>query len=238
MLPSIGKIPSYIFFLIVGFIAIIIFYIITRKRYSFKWYVALILGLIMALAELISAKIMFIIEVPYSLEHWQIWNNGFSLFGVFFFTPLILLLVSCILKVKHLDLFDYLFPVGLLQLSIYRIGCMCTGCCYGIQVGWGITNGVTDGLFPVQPFEAVLDLLAFILIFFLTSKNKLKRGEAFYITYISYGLIRFAMEFFRERTNVIGIFSTSHFFALAILIFGIAKLLYSRLSKKNDLEYE
>lgn len=128
-----------------------------------------------------------------------------------------------------------MIPVGLLELSFYRIGCMCAGCCYGIEVGWGITNGTTEGLFPVQPLEACLDFLTFIVILLLIRKNKLKRGEAFYITYLSYGVIRFVMEFFRERTNVVSLLAMSHFYALAIMFFGIAMLVYSRLynDRKN-----
>lgn len=111
---------------------------------------------------------------------------------------------------------------------------MCAGCCYGIEVGWGITNGTVNGLFPVQLLEAGLDLIAFLLIHILMTKDKLRRGEAFYITYISYGLIRFTMEFLRHRTNVVGVLSTSHFYALSILIFGTGMLIYSRMHKQKE----
>lgn len=236
MLPYIWNISTYHLFQAIGIITIIIYYIITRNRYGFRWHVALLLGLIMALVEFISAKIMFIIETPSSLKNGISLTGGYSLFGMFFFGPLLLLTISLILKINCLDLLDYMIPVGLLELSFYRIGCMCAGCCYGIEVGWGISNGTSEGLFPVQPLEASLDFIAFLAIVILIKKNRLKRGEAFYITYLSYGAIRFAMEFFRERTNVVGILATSHFYALGIMIFGIIMLIYSRRYKKIPLE--
>ncbi len=234
MLPKIGNISSYLLFMVIGILSGILYYLFVRKRFSYRWYIALLLGFIMTLVEVFSAKIMFLIENPNSIKNGVSWTSGYSLFGAFFFAPLFLILISLLLKFNFLDLLDYLFPAGLLNVAFCRIGCMCAGCCYGIEVGWGITNGTVNGLFPVQPIEAGLDLGAFFLIHFLMTKDKLRRGEAFYITYISYGLIRFTMEFLRHRTNVVGILSASHFYALAILIFGTVMLIYSRTHKLKE----
>ncbi len=235
MLPNIGIIPTYSIFLIIGIVVIIVYYIMTRERYSLPWYIALILGLMMAVFEVVSAKLLFYIEMPMGLEFGIRFDGYFCLFGVFFFVPIFLFITTWMFRIEYIDLFDYLFPVGLLQLAIFRIGCTLRGCCYGIEVGWGITNGHENGLFPVQPLEAILDVAAFILITYLTTKKKLRRGEAFYLTYFSYGLIRFLTEFLRQRWNIVSVFSLDHFFALAILIFGLAMLLRSRLSKKCKL---
>ncbi len=236
MLPSIWKIPSLIFFWVIGIIVSVVYYVLTSKKYQRKWYISLLLGFVMIILETFAAKIMFLIENPSSIKDGISWEGGYSLFGVFFFCPLFLLLLSWILKIHYLNLMDLLVPGILIELSLYRIGCMCAGCCYGIEVGWGITNGTRNGLFPVQPIEAGLDLIAFLLIHILMTKDKLRRGEAFYITYISYGLIRFTMEFLRHRTNVVGILSASHFYALAILIFGTVMLIYSRTHKLKEID--
>ncbi len=235
MLPTICKIPSLLLFWLIGIIFSVMYYLLMSKKYHYKWYISFLLGIIMIILETFSAKIMFLIENSSSIKDGIDWTGGYSLFGVYFFYPLFLLLLSWILKINYLYLMDFLTPAILIELSFYRIGCMCAGCCYGIEVGWGITNGTISGLFPVQPLEAGLDLLAFLLIHILFMKNKLKRGEAFYITYILYGIIRFCMEFLRHRTNVVGILSMSHFYALAIFIFGIVSLIYSRTNKNKSL---
>lgn len=238
MLPIIWKIPSLIFFWTIGIVFSIAYYVSLSKKYLQKWYISLLLGLVMIILETFAAKIMFFIENPLSIKNGISWKGGYSLFGVFFFCPVFLLILSWLLKIRYLHLMDFLIPGILIELSFYRIGCMCAGCCYGIEVGWGITNGTTSGLFPVQPLEAILDLSAFLLIHFLLMKNKLKTGEPFYITYLSYGIIRFTMEFLRHRTNVIGPFSTSHFYALAIFIFGLGMIIYSRFFKKDSSNEE
>lgn len=229
MLPSICNIPSLLFFWAIGIIVSVTYYVLIHKKFRIQWYVALFLGLIMILLETFGAKILFFLENPDSIKEGISWTGGYSLFGVFFFAPLFLILISLFLKMGYLDLMDLLIPGILLELAFYRIGCTCVGCCYGIEVGWGISNGIKDKLFPVQPLESILDITSFIAIFLLFLKGKLKRGEPFYLTYIFYGLIRFVLEFFRHRNNLVGIFSLTHFFALATFVFGTSMLFIRRL---------
>ena len=118
----------------------------------------------MILLETLSAKIMFLLENPSAIKDGISWTGGYSLFGVFFFTPLFLFLISRIMKMKYLDLMDLLIPGILLELAFHRIDCTCAGCCYGIEVGWDISNGIQDHLFPVQPLESVLDIGVFISV--------------------------------------------------------------------------
>ena len=236
MLPSIGKIPSLLFFWGIGIIASIVYYVLMRRKFKIQWYTALLLGMIMILLETFSAKFMFLLENPSAINDGISWTGGYSLFGVFFFTPLFLFLISWIMKLKYLDLMDLLIPGILLELAFYRIGCTCAGCCYGIDVGWGISNGIQDHLFPVQPLESVLDIGIFITVLLMFLKGTLRRGEPFYLTYCSYGFIRFVLEFLRQRTNVVGILSVSHFFALAVMIFGFAMFIYSKVIGKKQTD--
>ena len=236
MLPSIGKIPSLLFFWGIGIIASVIYYVLMHRKFKIQWYTALLLGMIMILLETFSAKIMFLLENPSAIKNGISWTGGYSLFGVFFFTPLFLFLISWFMKLKYLDLMDLLIPGILLELAFYRIGCTCAGCCYGIEVGWGISNGIQEHLFPVQPLESLLDISVFITVLLMFLKGTLRRGEPFYFTYCSYGFIRFVLEFLRQRKNVVGILSVSHFFALAILIFGVVMLIYSKVLDKIQID--
>lgn len=236
MLPSIGKIPSLLFFWGIGIIVSVVYDVLMHRKFKIQWYTALLLGMIMILLETFSAKFMFLLENPSTINDGISWTGGYSLFGVFFFIPLFLFLISWIMKLKYLDLMDLLIPGILLELAFYRIGCTCAGCCYGIDVGWGISNGIQDHLFPVQPLESVLDIGIFITVLLMFLKGTLRRGEPFYLTYCSYGFIRFVLEFLRQRTNVVGILSVSHFFALAVMIFGLAMFIYSRVIGKKQTD--
>ncbi len=80
-------------------------------------------------------------------------------------------------KVKKLNFGDY-SDIGAMAIPLFhffgRIGCFLSGCCYGVEWEHGITyhnalvesaNGVPR--FPVQLVEAVLNLLLFLLLFYL-----------------------------------------------------------------------
>ena len=121
-----------------------------------------------------------------------------------------------------------------------RIGCTLSGCCYGIEYhglfaltypASAITEGVNDHLadfsrFPVQPLEALLELLLFIILLLLY----LKKGDAFNVTgtyLLSYSVIRFFDEYLRGDTarGIFGPFSTSQWISLAIFIGTVIVLL-------------
>ncbi len=114
-----------------------------------------------------------------------------------------------------------------------RIGCTLSGCCYGIEYHGAlaihyptalITEGVNDHLadfsrFPIQPLEAVLELILFIVLLILY----VKKEDAVSITsiyLISYSVIRFLDEYLRGDVvrGILGPFSTSQWISLAILI--------------------
>lgn len=222
MLPEISfgsfSISSSVFFWGIGIVLCLAEYVAVHKWYGYRWYTALLLGGMMIILEIFGAKIMFYLENPSAFGEPISWSGGYSLYGVFYFTPVFLFLLSLVMNTSFYRLMDFLAPGILIELAFYRIGCMCTGCCYGIPVGWGITNGVQDGLFPVQPLEAGLDLLLFALIFFLFLKKRLLPGETFMSTFLGYSILRFGLEFLRHRTNVVGPLSVSHLLALGQIV--------------------
>ena len=81
--------------------------------------------------------------------------------------------------------------------SIGRIGCLFSGCCYGICTDGflGVTSPYTNcKVLPVQLFEAVF----LLLLFFLLSALYFKRSRYVLPVYLfSYGTFRFIIEFFR-----------------------------------------
>jgi len=232
MMPQINfgeiKISSSTFFWCIGIISSLIYYISIRRKFNYSWYNALFLGLTFILFEIFGAKLLFIIENIKHINSIEFsWCGGYSLFGVFLFTPFFLLLMSKILKEDYKKIFGF-FSIGvLIELAFYRIGCMCVGCCNGIQIGWGF-----KGYFPVQIIESIFDfIIAIFLIIFLV-KNKFDQEDIFNLTYVLYGFLRFILEFLRERTTIIGPFSISHFFSIIVFIYGICMFCHKHTSLK------
>ena len=131
-----------------------------------------------------------------------------------------------------------------------RIGCTLTGCCYGIEyhgplaitytaahINPGISDDIADfSRFPVQPLEALLEILIFVFLFVLYKKS----GDKYSLTSIYlliYGTVRFLDEFLRGdgARKIWGPFSTSQWISLAIVIIVAVRLLIcqSRKPQKN-----
>ena len=91
-----------------------------------------------------------------------------------------------------------------------RLGCFAAGCCWGRDAGHfplAVTfsspkaDSLTGvplhvALYPTQLFEALLNLLNFVILYFAYKKRKFK-GQIFALYILNYSLIRFAVEYFR-----------------------------------------
>lgn len=147
-----------------------------------------------------------------------------------------------IFRRNYLNAFVIVFPFF---HFVGRIGCVLTGCCYGIEYHGPfaiqysqkvITEGVNDHIadfprFPVQPLEALCELLLFV--FLLLVWRKKKESVSLVPCYLlPYAVIRFADEFLRgdDIRGFWGPLSTSQW--IAVIIF-IVTIIYLVISKKN-----
>jgi phosphatidylglycerol:prolipoprotein diacylglycerol transferase len=92
--------------------------------------------------------------------------------------------------------------------GIGRVGCFCAGCCFGLPttLPWGVKFPFFGDhahpyarvfVHPTQIYEAVLDLVNFVILFCLWRKRKFP-GQVFSVYLINYGLIRFLLEYLRN----------------------------------------
>lgn len=130
------------------------------------------------------------------------------------------------------DYLDVAAPAIPLFHVFGRLGCLASGCCYGIECSWGLyhenalvsaANGVRR--FPVQLLEAGLNLLlcAAIYVLFYFFWQKWRSGAFIRIYFCAYAIIRFFDEFLRGDTYRgiwLGI-STSQWISIGILVFLI-----------------
>lgn len=125
-----------------------------------------------------------------------------------------------------------------------RIGCFLTGCCFGIECGFGFTftespvtpaNGVCR--FPVQLLEAAVNGLLTAALWVLFKKKKAQNSLINIYLYV-YPVVRFADEFLRGDTyrGIWGPFSTSQWISLLLLAGNTAALLLRRRNRKQSAE--
>ena len=149
----------------------------------------------------------------------RIRNGGLSVQGAIFSSLLFLVLYLKIKRMgvmKMLDMLAVFVPLG---QAIGRIGCFLNGCCYGKP-----TNFFLGVKFPfleekVHPTQLYYTFLYFLLFFGLYNftKKERKDGEIVAVYLLSFGLIRYLVDFLRgdllptifglTLTQLLGIFT-------------------------------
>lgn len=132
--------------------------------------------------------------------------------------------------VPYLDLFAPLIP---LVHGVGRIGCFCSGCCYGIEYhGIGQVQFPPNELvpeldavprFPVQLLEAGMNFVLCVVLLLFVRKGKMTNGRMMGIYLIYYSIARFGLELLRgdKIRGSVSIFSTSQLISVLLLPAGI-----------------
>lgn len=265
MLPIInifGKdITTYMLCALAGIFTAGIYVCRTAKKRGHDNNDYIVFMLICAIGLLIGSHLMYgitqnkiAVEV---LTHWTKYITTFSRFieflslvfgGSVFYGGLLGGMAVGIIygRKKKLDLSEYsdiCAPMVPLFHFFGRIGCFLGGCCYGIESPFGFTvhgNELVPTIndvqrFPVQLFEAGLNLALFFVLAHLLKKNKFK-GGLFAIYLVIYSIIRFFDEFLRGdsyRGFLFGL-STSQIISIFIFIGAVIFLVVRNKKKINN----
>jgi phosphatidylglycerol:prolipoprotein diacylglycerol transferase len=138
---------------------------------------------------------------------------------------------------KMLDILSVGMPLG---HAIGRIGCFLEGCCYGRPADSFIgvmfppdsaagCSGVK--VLPTQLIESFFLFLIFFVILYLSKRKKIT-GQLFSFYLVTYGILRFIVEFYRgDSRGSISALSTSQFISIFAIITGI--FIFYRVKNKN-----
>ncbi len=201
-----------------GYLLSVIYRILARKYFSFSFFESILFSLLIFVSDVISAKLMFILEnvLTFQISYLTI-KGGFSLLGVFLFSPLLLSVAVFFFKKSYKNILNYYAPGILIELAFYRINCAICGCCGGITIN--------RHPFPTQLVEIICDLILFVILVILVFKFH-KSNILFGFTYLGYGVIRFCLEFLRVRNNIVFIFSLTHIWVLIVISIGLFFLVF------------
>ena len=205
---------------------------------------------------LTSVKVYWIPQLDFA-ENLKYWLSLVAGGGLVFYGGLIGALLGALRYVLHFKApVSAMLDLGFLGVPLFhafgRIGCFMAGCCYGVEYhgAFAVTFPESnignapagEELLPVQLIEAALNLALWAVLFAVyrrTSRRWLVSGA--YLT--CYGVMRFALEFFRGdlvRGSVFSL-STSQFISIFIVAAGALLLTDpKRLDKfggKNDEIY-
>lgn len=201
----------------------------------------------------IGAKLLYILTIlPDLIQNFdsldlrilipKLLQGGFVFYGGLIGGILGILVYSKAFKISFKKLSVILIPTVPIFHAIGRIGCLCAGCCHGMEYhGFGnITFYDTPyaptgiPLFPMQIVESICNLIIFIIIL-LTYKKYSGTYKTIALYFILYSIVRFVLEFYRGdivRGIILGL-STSQWISIVLFVIGIILFFYSNKNKKE-----
>lgn len=125
-----------------------------------------------------------------------------------------------------------------------RIGCFMAGCCYGVPYDgvFSVTfpaAGVLHGVFPIQLFEALINLGIFFYLIYFAKRNTVKYGVLFSYLML-YAVSRFILEFFRGdliRGFAVGL-STSQWISIVLFAVSLIYFTVKKIGKKETTTHD
>lgn len=206
--------------------------IIVMIRAKLPVFDGLVLGAYGVLGACFGAKVLFMLQhqISFSIDSEEdvlrLMQNGGSAYGGILVGILFCILGAYIHKIDYqLYIRECVFLLPLCH-GIWKIGCHCAGCCYGIPYSGigsiifleGSSAPTGQALFPAQMLEAIM---LFILAIWIFNRDK----RTFNVYLVSYSLIRFFVEFLRnaETKHMIGILSDIQYICLIVILYSYIK---------------
>jgi len=182
--------------------------------------------------SIIGARLYFLIfdgGIDSFSEIFKIWNGGLAIYGGVIGGAIGLLVCALIKKLSVVDTTDCVVPLLAIGQAFGRIGCIFGHCCYGVEVSneslqwFPIALDVNGGWhYATNFYESILDFCLFLALIYILRKVKIKGiTTCSYLT--GYGLVRFILEFFRDKkqTLFIGDFPVSQLLSIICVVIGV-----------------
>ena len=246
------RMPSYGLMIVIGVVLANLLALFVLKKFNQDANDFIILEAYAFLGGFIGAKLLYLV-VSFKQIEWnriieidyfnQLMQSGFVFYGGVILGLVFVLGAGKFHKLPAMEFIrNFIFLIPFIH-CFGRIGCFLSGCCYGIPYeGIGAVVFPKDSvaisgvpLFPVQLVEAVFLMVISMTILILQLKIRWKYTVETYL--ITYGVLRFILEFFRydDARGSIYMFSTSQWISLLIILVVIAMLLYQSITTKKKM---
>ncbi len=199
------------------------------------------------ISGVIGARIFYVIQNwHYYRTHMfsmvRIDQGGLVFYGGFILAVLVLISYARRIKADWVRVCDVFTPALAFAHALGRIGCFLNGCCFGKPAEgcfWAVVYPAGSEPFrrygalplhPVQLYEAGLNILLGLLLWFLLRHTR--RGVTMSVYVLAYGLLRFLDEFFRgDHTRLLEGFTPAQVIGFGLIPLGVVFTLYFSLRK-------
>ena len=202
--PVMISLGTILMVLVIGF---------SGKKFNVSMVKRIILAIVLTVMGVLGTKLMTFIENGDF--------SGLSFFGAVLFTPFLMIPVALLLKIRISDCLDLCAPAECAMLFIMKIDCQIHGCCFGKVVAIVKVHPVR---FPSQLVESATAVVVLCILLILLYKSN-QHGLIYPWYLLIYGVVRFALNLFRETTPFIWNIPAGNFWALICVITGSLILL-------------
>ena len=170
------------------------------------------------------------------LEIIAVWQGGMSFHGGFLGVLVAVWWVARKHGLRWLEVTDFLAPLAPLAFAAGRLGNFINGELWGrvTDVPWAMVFRGAGPLprHPSQLYQFALEGVALFVILWLYSSKPRPTGAVSAVFLIGYGVFRFAVEFFREPDDFLGLLalglSMGQWLSIPMIAAGIALYAWSR----------
>lgn len=203
--------------LAIGIVISLIWCFLTKKKAGFKVWQIILIIVIGFIWGFFAAKLFALIEVGF------VWNKSatYRIFGPILFDTIYFLILAIITKRSFYDIAAWLIPTIIISLIASRINCLFEGCCKGTLISYE-----SEITWPIREIEIGYHVLLLIFICYCFLKDKLTK-QLYPIYFISYGVLRFILEFFRDHylEGESNVFHLAHLWSFLFILIGVVWLI-------------
>lgn len=216
-----------------GYVVMVLLMLLPRRRaiYGISKLKAFLFATVVLFSGILGCKLLYIVENFDTVRRDGLKFGGFSFFGAALLVPLLMLLFGLAFRMNWRDTLDNSAVNVLGMLGTIRIGCFLNGCCGGTIFALGSRHF----RWPTQLFEAVFDFGILIWLLIIESRPGNRRGLLYPRFLISYGVVRFIIEFMRDTTKDWLGLSHGQWFSIVAVMAGIVWIVISRKKIKEQI---
>jgi len=228
---------------IVALTLALIIFVIEARRFNLKKIHLLWLCLGFAIAGRLAARLVFLLEKLYFFNTIAPVVGFYARMpGVVLGTTAVLLIYSKLTKFPLMPLMDLGAPSLYLFLTVFRVGCIINGCCFGLpcELPWAVMYNNPDSVAPLgipshptQAYHLIWAALVFSVVYILLKKPHIPGFPAF-IGLFLYSAGDFSIRMLRADEPVAFGFSFTQAILLLLAIFAAIMIIYLKFTRQRS----
>lgn len=165
--------------------------------------------------------------------------SNVSIYGGLLLLPTVMPFVTRPAGRSYARVMDACTPGVYMLLSFGKIGCSVYGCCYGIELPWGVRNPFTGHThFPVQLLESVFTLFLVFVLYRYALNEKRPENTVYPLGLGLYAVGRFFFQFLRfhevaAEENLVGFMDFWQTVSLIAFVVSVLWLILAYHKKKQ-----